>query len=134
MTRWPLGRYCLDTELIIGRRRTVNPPPRLLLNPTHSALQAKRLAVAAERHRLQPVELLAAVVHLGQQAAAVDPHLGLCQGREHRRLYCRVAEAGRPRLGGREDEMDATSADGEAEQRLHGGEDVQAVPVDDSVV
>ncbi|TNN26450.1 hypothetical protein EYF80_063413 [Liparis tanakae] len=78
-----------------------------------------------ERLRVPPV------VHQGQQAAAVDPHLGLLQGRRHGFLHDGVAEAG----GGarREDQVDAAPPDAEAQQSLGGGEDVDAAPVDDGV-
>lgn len=64
----------------------------------------------------------------------VDLHFCVLQGCRHGLLDRQVAEAEDARLGGREDEMDTMSPHAETEQRLHGGENIDAVSVDDGVV
>lgn len=64
----------------------------------------------------------------------VDLDLGLFHGRRHSLLDVRVAEAGDAGLGRREDYVDTISPDAKAEQCLYGGEDVNAVSVDDGII
>lgn len=101
---------------------------------THSALQMQRLAAGGEGHRGERVQLRLSLVHVGQQAVAVDLNLSLLQGRHHRLLHLRVAEARGGGLRNREGHVDATTLDAEFLQRLHSGEDVDAVAIDDDVI
>ncbi len=63
----------------------------------------------------------------------VDMNLGLLHGCRHGLLDNRVAEAGDAGLRRRKDEMDTRSLDAKAEQSLYGGEDVDAVSIDDCI-
>lgn len=78
--------------------------------------------------------MFVSVVDPGQQAVMVDLHFFVLQGCCHGLLDRQVAEAEDARLGGREDEMDTMSPHAETEQRLHGGENIDAVSIDDGVV
>lgn len=100
---------------------------------THAALQTEGLLLRGEGHRRERT-IISADVHPGQQAVAVDLDLGLLEGRGHGALHHGVAQAGVAAPGRREDQVDATPPDAEAEQGLRGGEDVDAVPVDDGVI
>lgn len=92
------------------------------------------LRVGGEPHRRERVLVFVSVVHLGQQAVTVDLDFGILHGRRHSLLDRRVAEAGDARLGGCEDEMDTMSPDAKTEQRLHGGENIEAVSIDNGMV
>ena len=103
----------------------------MLIYPT---LQIEGLCVCSESHRCEGVGVFS-VVHEGQQQAVmVDLNLGLLQGRRHSFLHLWVAEAGDAGLGKREDDMDTITQNPEAEQSLNGGENVDAVSVDDGVI
>lgn len=78
--------------------------------------------------------MLISIVHLGQQAVMVDLDLGLFHGCRHSFLDVRVAEAGHARLRRWEDYMDTISPDAKAEQSLYGGEDVNAVSVNNGII
>lgn len=101
---------------------------------TYSTLQMERRRVSGEGHGGEQVRLLFAMIHLGQQAATVDPDLGFLQGRHNCLLHRRVTEGGDAGLRGGEEQMDTMSLDPEAEQRLHGGEDIQAAAIDDGII
>ena len=64
----------------------------------------------------------------------VDLELGLRHGCHHSLLDIRVAKAGGGGLRRCEDQVYTMSLDTEAEQRLHSGEDIDAVSVDNSVI
>lgn len=100
---------------------------------THSTLQMQWLAAGGEGGGGERLELRLPLVQLGQQAVLVDLNPGLLQGRHHRLLHLRVAEAGG---GGRSGEghVDARTLDAQPLQSLHSGEDVQAVAIDDGVI
>lgn len=93
----------------------------------------ERLALSGERHRREPVGMLVAEGHLGQQAVTVDLDLSLLHGCHHSLLNLQVAEAGDSRLWRGEDEVDTTSLHAHTEQRLHGGEHIDTIAIDDSV-
>lgn len=101
---------------------------------TYSTLQMERRCVSGEGHGGEQVRLFFTVIHLGQQAVTVDPDLGFLQGRQNCLLHRRVAEGRDAGLGGCEEQMDTMSLDPETEQRLHGGEDIQAASIDDGII
>lgn len=104
---------------------------------THSTPQMEVLCVGGEGHGCERIgTFVVSVVHPGQQAVTVDVDLGLLHGRHCGLLDDGVAEAreGAGLGGRREDDMDATSPDAEAEQSLCGGEDVDGVSVDDGII
>lgn len=75
-----------------------------------------------------------AIVHLSQHAVVVDPDSGLLHGCHHGPLHSRVAEGGGAGVQRRQDQVDTRPTYTEAEQSLHGGVDVDGVPVDDGVI
>lgn len=93
----------------------------------------ERLAVSGERHRHEPVGMLVAEGHLGQQAVTVDLDLSLLHGCHHSLLNLQVAEAGDSGLWRGEDEVDTTSLHAHTEQRFHSGEHIDTIAIDDSV-
>lgn len=64
----------------------------------------------------------------------MDLNLGLLQGRHHRLLHLRLAEAQHAGLGSGEGHVDAMSLDANFLQRLHSGENVDAVAIDNGVI
>lgn len=94
----------------------------------------QRLAAGGEGHGGERLELWLPLVHVGQQAVVVDLNLGLLQGRHHRLLHLRVAEARGGGLRNSEHHVDTPTLDAQFLQRLHGGENVHAVAIDDGVI
>lgn len=94
----------------------------------------QRLAAGAEGHGGERLGLRLSLVDVGQQAVVVNLNPSLLQGRHHRPLHLRVAEARGGRLRNGERHVDTTTLDAKFLQRLHGGKNVDAVAIDNGVI
>lgn len=100
---------------------------------TYTTLQMEGLVVSGEWHRRERIRIFS-IVHLSQQAAAMNLDFSFRQGLLHSLPHSRVTETGEGGLARREGQMDTRSPDAEAEQSLHGGVHVDAVPINDGVI
>lgn len=94
----------------------------------------QRLAAGGEWHRGELDGSWVSLVHEGQQAVMMNLNLSLLQGCHYHLFHLRLTEAQHAGLRSSEDHMDPMSLDTKFLQRLHSGENINAVAIDDGVI